>query len=115
MGWEVVPEGLLLALQQINNALPGIPQWICENGMALPDGLEDPRRIEYLKAHIEQAIAARSYGIDVRGYFAWSLMDNLEWASGWTKKFGMIRVDPETGERTPKDSARWYRQLLASR
>ena len=83
--------------------------------MALPDGLEDPRRIEYLRAHIEQAIAARSHGIDVRGYFAWSLMDNLEWASGWTKKFGMIRVDPETGERTPKDSARWYRELLASR
>ena len=115
MGWEVVPEGLLLALQQINDALPGIPQWICENGMALPDGLEDPRRIEYLRAHIEQAIAARSHGIDVRGYFAWSLMDNLEWASGWTKKFGMIRVDPESGERTPKDSARWYRELLASR
>ena len=115
MGWEVVPEGLLLALRQINDALPGVPQWICENGMALPDELEDPRRIDYVKAHIEQAIAARSHGIDVRGYFAWSLMDNLEWASGWTKKFGMIRVDPETGDRTPKDSARWYRELLASR
>jgi beta-glucosidase len=115
MGWEVVPEGLLLALQQINEWLPGVPQWICENGMALPDGLKDPRRIDYLKAHIEQAIAARSQGIDVRGYFAWSLMDNLEWASGWTKKFGLIRVDLATGERTPKDSAHWYRELIASR
>ncbi len=115
MGWEVFSEGLLLALQQINEALPGVPQWICENGLALPDGVQDPRRIAYLKDHIEQAIAARSQGIDVRGLFAWSLMDNLEWASGWTKKFGLIRVDPATGERTPKDSARWYRELLASR
>lgn len=115
MGWEVLPAGLLLALAQIESALPGTPVWICENGIALPDGLEDPRRIAYLKVHIEQAIAARGQGIDVRGYFAWSLLDNLEWASGWTKKFGLIHVDPATGERTPKDSALWYRELLASR
>lgn len=114
MGWEIVPEGLLLALRQISDSLPNVPLWICENGMAAPDGVEDPERIAYLKAHIAQALAARSAGLDVRGYFAWSLMDNLEWASGWTKKFGIIRVDPETGERTPKASAYWYRELLAA-
>ena len=104
-----------MALQQIKESLPEVPVWICENGIALPDGLEDPRRSDYFKSHISSAIASRSHGIDIRGYFAWSLMDNLEWASGWTKKFGIIRVDPKTGERTPKDSARWYRALLNSR
>jgi beta-glucosidase len=114
MGWEIIPEGLTLALRHIAEALPGVPIWICENGMAAPDSLDDPERISYLKAHIAEAIAARKIGIDVRGYFAWSLMDNLEWASGWTKKFGLIRVDPTTGERTPKSSAHWYRDLLTS-
>jgi beta-glucosidase len=113
MGWEIVPEGLLMALQQIAQALPGVPIWVCENGMAAPDDLDDQGRIAYLKSHIAQAVAARDHGIDIRGYFAWSLMDNLEWASGWTKKFGMVRVNPETGERTPKASARWYKELLA--
>jgi len=115
MGWEIFPEGLLMALHLINESLPGVPLWICENGMAAPDSIDDPERIAYLRAHIAQAIAAREEGLDVRGYFAWSLMDNLEWASGWTKKFGLIRVDPVTGEREPKASARWYRELLARR
>jgi beta-glucosidase len=115
MGWEIFPEGLLMALRQINESLPDIPLWVCENGMAAPDSIDDPERIAYLRAHIAQAIAAREEGLDVRGYFAWSLMDNLEWASGWTKKFGLIRVDPATGEREPKASARWYRELLARR
>jgi beta-glucosidase len=114
MGWEVVPEGLTLALSQIAAALPGVPMWICENGMAAPDSLDDPERIAYLKAHIAEAVNARSLGLDIRGYFAWSLMDNLEWASGWTKKFGLIRVDPATGSRVPKASAHWYRDLLTS-
>ena len=113
MGWEIVPEGLLMALQQIAQALPGVPIWVCENGMAAPDDLDDQGRIAYLRSHIAQAVAARDHGIDIRGYFAWSLMDNLEWASGWTKKFGMVRVNPETGERTPKASAHWYKELLA--
>lgn len=114
MGWEVYPEGLTIALQQIADSLPGVPLWVCENGRASADSLVDPERIDYLRAHIGQAIDARGQGLDVRGYFAWSLMDNLEWASGWTKKFGIFRVDPATGERTPKDSAHWYRSLLAS-
>ena len=76
-------------------------------------GIHDPIRTAYIGDHLRALLRARERGFDVRGYYAWSLMDNLEWASGWTKKFGLIRVDPATGTRTPKDSARWYRDVLA--
>lgn len=120
MGWEIVPPGIVDALQQIARALPDVPIWICENGAAVEEstddgGIHDPIRTQYLHDHIEQVLAARDAGIDVRGYYAWSLMDNLEWASGWTKKFGIVRVDPQTGQRTPKDSAHWYRKQLIRR
>ena len=120
MGWEIVPEGIVDALRQIDGALPGTPIWICENGAAVEesidaDGIHDPIRTRYLHDHIDRVLAARRDGIDVRGYFAWSLMDNLEWASGWTKKFGIVRVDPGTGQRTPKDSAHWYRRQILRR
>ena len=120
MGWEIYPPGIGWALQQVSEALPGVPIYICENGAAVEettdnDGIHDPVRTQYLHDHIGEVLKARADGIDVRGYNAWSLLDNLEWASGWTKKFGMIRVDPETGGRTVKDSAEWYRQQLARR
>ncbi len=120
MGWEIVPPGIKDALHQIAQELPGVPIWICENGAAVEEttdatGIHDPIRTRYLHDHIEQVLDARREGIDVRGYYAWSLMDNLEWASGWTKKFGIIRVDPLTGVRTAKDSAHWYREQLARR
>lgn len=121
MGWEVLPEGIELALRTISDHLPGVPIWICENGAAVeedvePDGvIHDPLRIDYIREHVRAVLRARERGFDVRGYYAWSLMDNLEWASGWTKRFGIVGVDPGTGVRTPKDSARWYRDLLASR
>jgi beta-glucosidase len=120
MGWEIVPSGIVDALRQISLALPGTPIWICENGAAVEEvtddtGIHDPMRTQYLHDHIEQALHARSEGIDVRGYYAWSLLDNLEWASGWTKKFGIVRVDPSSGERTPKDSAHWYRRQIRGR
>ena len=120
MGWEIYPPGIGWAVQQVSEALPGVPIYICENGAAVEevtddDGIHDPVRTQYLHDHIGEVLKARKEGIDVRGYNAWSLLDNLEWASGWTKKFGMIRVDPETGERTVKDSAEWYRQQLARR
>ena len=79
------------------------------------NGSHDPVSTKYLYDHISEVLKARKEGIDVRGYNAWSLLDNLEWASGWTKKFGMIRVDPATGERTIKDSAEWYRKQIAGR
>lgn len=117
MGWEVVPEGLGLALERIARDLPGVPIWVCENGAAVAEedegqAIHDPLRIDYLDRHVEQLARSWGRGIDVRGYFAWSLLDNLEWASGWTKRFGLVRVDPVTGRRTPKDSAGWYRGLL---
>jgi beta-glucosidase len=121
MGWEILPEGIELALRKATDHLPGVPLWICENGAAVPeetdaDGtVHDPVRTQYIDDHLRALLRAQERGFDVRGYYAWSLLDNLEWASGWTKKFGMVRVDPATGTRTPKDSARWYRDLLASR
>ena len=78
-------------------------------------GVHDPVRTAYLADHINAVLDARRAGVDVRGYFAWSLMDNLEWSSGWTMQFGIVRVDPDTSERTPKDSAHWYRGQLLSR
>lgn len=118
MGWEVIPEGIEMPLRMATNALPGVPLWICENGAAVAettdaDGIHDPIRSEYIADHVRALLRARDRGFDVRGYYAWSLMDNLEWASGLTMKFGIIRVDPATGERTPKDSALWYRDQLA--
>jgi beta-glucosidase len=118
MGWEVEPEGLGMALRRMSQEFPGVPLWVCENGAAVPeiddaDAVHDPRRIDYLDRHIDEIIRSREAGIDIRGYFGWSLLDNLEWASGWTKRFGLVRVDPVTGVRTPKDSAHWYRDLIA--
>jgi beta-glucosidase len=120
MGWEVLPEGMSMALQLAADALPGVPLWICENGAAVAEeadstGVHDPARTAYIDAHLRVLLGARANGVDVRGYYAWSLLDNLEWASGWTKRFGIVHVDPQTGTRTPKDSAHWYRSILAAR
>jgi beta-glucosidase len=120
MGWEVIPEGMELAFRLITDALPGVPIWICENGIACDEttdetGVHDPLRTSYIKEHIRTVLRLREKGFDVRGYYAWSLLDNLEWASGWTMRFGIVSVDPATGARRPKDSAQWYRDLLAAR
>ena len=120
MGWEILPEGLEMALRLATDALPGVPIWICENGLATDDvidetGVHDPLRSDYIGEHIRALLRAGEKGFDVRGYCAWSLMDNLEWSSGWTMKFGIVHVDPDTGTRTPKDSALWYRDFLAAR
>jgi beta-glucosidase len=120
MGWEILPEGIESALRIATDGLPGVPLWVCENGAAVPEetdasGSHDPIRTAYIGDHLRALMRAHDRGFDIRGYYAWSMLDNLEWASGWTKKFGIIRVDPATGTRTPKDSALWYRDLLVSR
>lgn len=120
MGWEILPSGLESALRMATDALPGVPLWVCENGAAIPEvvdasGVHDPIRTDYIRDHLEVLMRMREKGFDVRGYYVWSLLDNLEWASGWTKKFGIVRVDPSTGTRTAKDSAHWYRDLIAAR
>ena len=125
MGWPVVPDGLrelLVAVQErYGDALP--PVMITENGAAFPDVLveapqgdvahvDDPRRVEYLRSHIAAVLAARDAGVDVTGYFVWSLLDNFEWAEGYAKRFGLIYVDYPTQRRIPKLSYSWYRAFL---
>ena len=91
--------------------------YITENGCACTDTLvggkvHDPARIQYLHTHLAALQAAMAAGVDVRGFFYWSLMDNFEWNSGYAKRFGLIHVDYATQQRTLKDSALWYRQMM---
>jgi len=74
--------------------------------------VHDPRRVDFVRRHLEALAQARDAGVDIRGYFYWSLMDNYEWDSGYSKRFGLVHVDYETQRRTPKTSAYWYRELI---
>lgn len=118
MGWEVFPQGLFDLLMWIKENYPQIPIYITENGAAYNDivtedgKVHDSKRIEYLKQHFDQARKAIENGVDLRGYFVWSLMDNLEWAMGYTKRFGVIYVDYETQKRIKKDSFYFYQQYI---
>jgi beta-glucosidase len=118
MGWEVFPAGLTELLARIHADYPLPPIYIMENGAAYKDQLiegrvADAARIRYLRSHIAATADALALGVDVRGYFVWSLLDNFEWAEGYSKRFGIIYVDYETQRRIPKDSAYWYRDFLA--
>ncbi|HEX3588328.1 MAG TPA: GH1 family beta-glucosidase [Pseudonocardiaceae bacterium] len=118
MGWEVVPSGLTALLVRLSREYPGLPLVITENGAAFEDVADasgfvaDSDRTAYLSSHIEAVAAAVAQGADVRGYFAWSLLDNFEWSFGYDKRFGIVRVDYGTQERTPKASALWYRDTI---
>ncbi|MFL0026572.1 GH1 family beta-glucosidase [Streptomyces sp. NBUL23] len=117
MDWEITPTELtdLLVRLQRDYALPTV---ITENGAAFDDtvaadgSVPDADRTAYLADHIAAVVAARAQGADVRGYFAWSLLDNFEWAYGYDKRFGIVRVDYDTQARTLKDSAKWYRDTI---
>jgi beta-glucosidase len=115
----VEPEGLVWILKRLKAEYPPIPLLITENGAAYHDqvsadgSIHDPDRVRYLQLHIDATADAISEGVDVRGYFAWSLLDNFEWAEGYSKRFGLVRVDYDTQERTIKDSGDWYRRFLA--
>ena len=99
----------------------GKPIYITENGMAAKDWVSldgevhDPQRIDYMILHLRELAAASASGVDVRGYFHWSLMDNFEWAEGYKHRFGLVHVDYASGTRTPKQSAAWYRRLIEHR
>ncbi|MEU3950854.1 GH1 family beta-glucosidase [Streptomyces achromogenes] len=112
-GWPVVPEGLTELLTgfhgRYGDRLP--PVLITENGCSY-EGVDDQDRIAYLDAHIRAVHSARAAGVDVRGYFVWSLLDNFEWAEGYTRRFGLVHVDYATLTRTPKASYHWYREVL---
>jgi beta-glucosidase len=119
MGWNIAPDGLEKLLVSLHEQFEGLPLVVTENGAAFPDVLHDGRvqdddRIGYLSSHIAAVSRAVARGADVRGYFAWSLLDNFEWALGYSKRFGLIRVDYESFERTVKQSGLWYRDLIRS-
>ena len=112
-GWPVVPEGLTELLtgfkERYGDRLP--PVVITENGCSYP-GIDDQDRIAYLRDHVAAVERARTAGADVRAYVAWTLLDNFEWAEGYTKKFGLVEVSPADPTRTPKASYRWYSDLV---
>jgi beta-glucosidase len=112
MGWQIEPASLTRLLTRIHRDYPGTPLMITENGAAYPEGVHDPLRIEYVDAHLRACHDALAAGVDLRGYFAWSLMDNFEWAEGYAKRFGMVHVDYTTQQRVLKDSAKWYREVI---
>jgi beta-glucosidase len=121
MGWEVYPDGLHRLLVRVaqDYAPPAI--YVTENGAAFGDvrvhdgRVHDPERTSYLSSHIDAVARAVADGSPVKGYFVWSLLDNFEWAYGYSKRFGIVYIDYPTLERVPKDSFYWYRDLIGSR
>jgi beta-glucosidase len=119
MGWPVTPDGLRELLVSIGRDYPNAPPMvITENGAAyddpiLADGtIDDVRRVEYIRRHLLAVSDAITEGADVRGYLVWSLLDNFEWAEGYSKRFGIVHVDYQTLLRTPRRSAHWYREVM---
>ncbi|MEV6950382.1 GH1 family beta-glucosidase [Streptomyces sp. NPDC051183] len=119
MDWPVDADGLYELLTRLRDELPGVPVLVTENGAAYedyadPEGdVHDPQRIAYLHGHLAAVHRAIADGADVRGYFLWSLLDNFEWAYGYSKRFGIVHVDFASQRRTLKDSAHWYADVIA--
>ena len=119
MGWNIAPDGFEQLLWDVHSEFPGLPLMITENGAAFADvvtdgAVHDVDRSDYLRRHITAVHRARERGVDLRGYLVWSLLDNFEWAYGFSKRFGIVRVDYGTLERTVKDSGRWYAGLAST-
>ena len=120
MGWPITPAGLSGMLvrwhKEFGERLPQI--FITENGCAYPDGpdqngkVNDQRRISYLEKHLNALLDAIAQGVNIGGYFQWSLLDNFEWSLGYQKRFGIVHVDYNTQKRTPKESAHWYSEVI---
>lgn len=119
MGWEIYPQGLYDLLGRLHFEYRAPKLYITENGASFADGpgadgkVHDTRRIDYLRAHFRKAHAAIAAGVPLAGYFVWSLLDNFEWAKGYTERFGIVWVDFTTQQRILKESALWYRQVIA--
>lgn len=120
-GWEVFPQGLTDTLNWIRERYGNPPLYITENGSAFydppvapADELPDPLRVDYLRKHLRATLQARADGCDIRGYFAWSMLDNFEWSLGYSKRFGIVHVDFATQKRTLKSSAKLYAEIIAS-
>ncbi|MBY5766974.1 beta-glucosidase [Rhizobium leguminosarum] len=116
--WEVYPEGLTDLLQRLERDYRPGPIVVTENGATYPDELDpegaikDSDRVSFIRRHIDALHLAMKGGVDVKGYFVWSLLDNFEWAEGYSKRFGLVHVDFQTQKRTMKDSAKWYSEFL---
>ncbi len=120
-GWEVHPPSLRRTLLEIRERYGAIPIYVTENGSAFPDPekaarepLEDPLRVACLRDHLIEVEAAMKLGVDVRGYFAWSLLDNFEWSMGYSLRFGLVHVDYATQRRTMKSSGVYYADVIRS-
>jgi beta-glucosidase len=124
--WEVFPEALTRVLLWVNERYGGgggkLPIYITENGAAFYDPphaidgrVEDPLRVEYYRQHLRAAHEAMSKGVNLRGYYAWSLLDNYEWAHGYAKRFGIVHVDYSTQQRTIKSSGRYYSDVIRTK
>ena len=113
-GWEIYPKGLAELLTRVRNEYTQLPIFVTENGMAEVAGINDDRRRQFHADHLEAVLAARAQGVDVRGYFAWSLLDNFEWAEGYSKRFGLVEVDFVTQARTPRASYHAFRSMLST-
>ena len=120
MGWPVEPAGLTRLLVWLRDTYPTLPPiYVTENGRACDDvvnasgQVDDPDRVRYLHAHLRAVVDAVEAGVEVRGYYCWSLMDNFEWAEGYGKRFGLVHIEYATQRRTPKTSFAWFRGLIA--
>jgi beta-glucosidase len=119
MGWPIQPDGLRDLLRSINELAPELPLYVTENGAAYPDEptaagtIEDPERQAYLAQHIDVCRQVISEGLPLRGYFIWTLMDNFEWAFGFSRRFGLVYVDYATQARTIKTSGHWLKEFLS--
>jgi beta-glucosidase len=121
MGWPVDADGIRRLMRWLRDTYPGLPPvYVTENGRASADpvlggAVDDGDRIRYLDGHLRALAQAVEEGVDVRGYFVWTLLDNFEWAAGYAKRFGLVHVDYDTQARLPKASFDWYRELAAAR
>ena len=119
LGWSVIPDAFRDVLLRVHRDYPPIPLYVTENGASYDDQVDsegrvdDVERVDYLRGYLGAVAEAIKAGVDLRGYFAWSLMDNFEWGEGYRSRFGLIYVDHQTQRRIPKSSARWYRDLIA--
>lgn len=121
MGWNIAPDALAVVLRRLSDEHPGLPLYVTENGAAFDDvvdatgRVDDAQRIEYIHAHLAAVHSCLDAGIDVRGYYLWTWIDNFEWGHGFAPKFGIMRVDGGTLERVPKRSFAWYRDLARTK
>jgi len=117
-GWSIEPESLRNVLLRVSAEYTKLPLYITESGASFPDAapnggtLVDPDRVSYLSRYVDAAGAAIAGGVNLRGYFVWSLLDNFEWAEGFSQRFGLVHVDFDTLTRTPKASYHWYRAAI---